>query len=158
LSSVSVLALWRNGSHYPLPAPAVPPTIATMTATLSTQQGLPRNPDSLGGLARRLAEVARAIRDEAQRSGEADELGRVFADVEAALGDLALAAEHTADAVIAADRPPGTRATQVSPTPAARAVSWRLHGLAGALRTSHRVCSAVQQSASPGGPSRTRHA
>jgi hypothetical protein len=39
------------------------------------------------------------------------------------------------------------QATQVSPTPQARAVSWRLHGLASALRTSREVCPAVQSAA-----------
>jgi hypothetical protein len=133
----------------------------TMTATVSTQRGLPRavavgdhgedglwpDPDSLARLAQRLAEVARAIRIERERAGEADGLGRAFADVEAALADLAIASELTADAVIESDRPSGARPTAVPPTPGARAVSWRLHGLAGALRASHQVCGEVRTAA-----------
>jgi hypothetical protein len=132
-----------------------------MTAIFSTQPDPPRavaggdrgeegpwpHPDSLACLARRLAHIARAIRMERERAGEADGLDRVFADVEDALADLAIASELTADAVIESDRRSGTRATAVPPTPGARAVSWRLHGLAGALRTSHQVCGAVRSAA-----------
>ena len=133
----------------------------TMTATVSNQPGPPRalaggdrgeeglwpDPDSLAFLARQLAEVARAIRMERERAGEADELGRVYADVEDALADLAIASELTAAAVIESHPQSGTRPTAVPPTPGARAVSWRLHGLAGALRTSHQVCGAVRTAA-----------
>jgi hypothetical protein len=133
-----------------------------MTATFSPQPQPPRtvagagreadvlgpDPDSLACLARRLAEVAHAIRMERERGGEPDGLGRAFAHVDDALGDLAIAAELTADAVIEADRPSGTRATEVPPTPGARAVSWRLHGLADALRASHEVCRAVHAAVS----------
>jgi hypothetical protein len=135
--------------------------MGTMTATFSTKPGPPRDvaggdrggeglwpdPASLACLARRLAEVAHAIRMERERAGEADGLGHVFADVEDALADLAIACELTADAVIESDRPFGTRATVVPPTPGLRAVSWRLHGLAGALRASHQVCGAVRTAA-----------
>jgi hypothetical protein len=85
---------------------------------------------SFGGLTGRLEELP--------------DLAVVFADIERALGDLGAAAELTAYAVVDTDRPAGARATQVSPTPAARGVSWRLHGLASALRTSREVCLAVQ--------------
>jgi len=98
----------------------------------------------LAGQARRLAEVERAIRAERGRAGAADGLSRAFADLDNALADLAIAAELTADAVIEAARPSGTRATEVPPTPGARAASWRLHGLARALRLSHEVCGAAQ--------------
>ena len=60
-----------------------------------------------------------------------------------ALGDLAVVAEQSADAVIDTDRPPGARASQ-PPTAAARAVSWRLHGLAHALHASREICQAAQ--------------
>jgi hypothetical protein len=130
----------------------------TMTSPFSTHPGLPRAvaggdhaeevlwPDAglLACQARRLAEVARAIRGERGRARAADELGRVFADIDNAIAELAIAAELTADAVIEADRPSGTRATEAPPTPGARAVSWRLHGLAGALRLSREVCGVVQ--------------
>jgi hypothetical protein len=99
---------------------------------------------SFGGLTGRLAEVAQAIRVAADRFEELPDLAVVFADIERALGDLGAAAELTAYAVVDTDRPAGARATQVSPTPAARGVSWRLHGLASALRTSREVCLAVQ--------------
>jgi hypothetical protein len=89
---------------------------------------------SFDGLTGRLAEVAHAIRVAADRFEELPDLAVVFADVERALGDLAAAAELMGYAVIDRDRPPGASATQVSPTPPARALSWRLHGLAGALR------------------------
>lgn len=102
---------------------------------------------SLGGLTGRLAEVAHAIRVAADHFDELPDLAVVFADVETALGDLAAAAELMGYAVIDRDRPPGARATQVSPTPRARAVSWRLHGLASALRASREVCPAVQSAA-----------
>jgi hypothetical protein len=99
---------------------------------------------SFGGLTGRLAEVAHDIRVAADRFDELPDLAVAFADIERALGDLAAAAELTGYAVIETDRPAGARATQVPPTPAARAVSWRLHGLASALRTSREVCLAVQ--------------
>jgi hypothetical protein len=99
---------------------------------------------SLGCLARRLAEVAHAIRVEADHPEELAGLAGVFADIENALGDLAAAAELSASWVIDSARPPGARASQVPATPAARAVSWRLHGLAHALRASREICPAVQ--------------
>jgi hypothetical protein len=99
---------------------------------------------ALDCLARRLAEVAHAIRVEAGHAEELPGLAGVFADSENALGDLAAAAERSASAVIDTDRPPGARASQVPPTPPARAVSWRLHGLAHALRASREICRAVQ--------------
>jgi hypothetical protein len=100
--------------------------------------------DGLDYLARRLAEVARAIRVEAGHAGELPGLAGVFANIENALGDLAAAAERSASAVIDTDRPRGVRASQVPPTPPARALSWRLHGLAYALRASREICPAVQ--------------
>jgi hypothetical protein len=137
-------------------------TIAIMTTTPSTlpsavpptvedDSGLADVPfaetGSLGDLTGRLAEVAHAIRVEADHFKELPDLAVVFADIERALGDLAAAAEFTGYAIIEKDRPPGARATQVSPTPQARAVSWRLHGLASALRASREVCPAVQTAA-----------
>jgi hypothetical protein len=137
-------------------------TIAIMTTTPSTlpsavplaaeddtgRAGAPSfDTGSFGGLPGRLAEVAQAIRVAADRFEEPPDLAVAFADIERALGDLAAAVELTAHAVIETDRPAGARATQVPPTPAARAVSWRLHGLANALRASREVCPAVQSAA-----------
>jgi hypothetical protein len=98
---------------------------------------------SLGCLARGLAEVAHAIRVEADHPEQLADLAGIFTDIERALGDLAAAAEQSADAVMDSDRRPGARASQ-PPTAAARAVSWRLHGLAHALRASREICTAVQ--------------
>jgi hypothetical protein len=102
---------------------------------------------SFDALTGRLAEAAHAIRVAADHFEELPDVAVAFADIERALGDLAAAAELTGYAVIETDRPVGARATQVPPTPPARAVSWRLHGLAGALRTSREVCLAVQSAA-----------
>ena len=134
-------------------------TIAIMTntpSTLPSAVSLPLEDDidrggvpssatgSFGALTGRLAEVAHAIRVAADHFEELPDVAVAFADIERALGDLAAAAELTGYAVIERDRPAGARATQVPPTPPARAVSWRLHGLACALRTSREVCLAVQ--------------
>jgi hypothetical protein len=137
-------------------------TIAIMTTTPSTLPGAvpPTVEDdmgraavrfadtgSLGDLTGRLAEVAHAVRLEAEHFEELPDLAVAFADIERALGALAAAAELTGYEIIDRDRPPGERASQVSPTPQARAVSWRLHGLASALRASREVCPAVQSAA-----------
>jgi hypothetical protein len=134
-------------------------TIAIMTNTPSTlpsavslaveddidRGGVPSSATgSFGALTGRLAEVAHAIRVAADHFEELPDVAVAFANIERALGDLAAAAELTGYAVIERDRPAGARATQVPPTPPARAVSWRLHGLAGALRTLREVCLAVQ--------------
>jgi hypothetical protein len=99
---------------------------------------------SLGDLTARLAELAHAIRAAADYFEDFPDLPVVFADIQSALGDLAAAAELTGYAVIAKDRPPGAWPSHVSPTPPARAVAWRLHGLASALRAPREVCAAVQ--------------
>jgi hypothetical protein len=99
---------------------------------------------SIGCLARCLAEVAHALRVEADHPEAPPDLAGVFTDIESALGDLAAAAELSASWVIDNGRPPGVRASQVPPTPPARALSWRLHGLAYALRASREICPAVQ--------------
>jgi hypothetical protein len=145
----------------PIPGARPASDHVTMTSPFTTHPGLPRpvgggdpgeevpwpTADALGCQARRLAEVARGIRAKRGRTRTVDGLGRVFADIDNALADLAIAAELTADAVIEADRPSGASATEAPPTPGARAVSWRLHGLAAALRLSHEVCGAVQTAA-----------
>jgi hypothetical protein len=123
------------------PPSAAPPAVegdASRAASPSPEAG------GLDCLARRLAEVAHAIRVEAGHVEELPRLAGVFANIENALCDLAAAAERSASAVIDTDRPPGARASQVPPTPPARALSWRLHGLANALRASREICPAVQ--------------
>lgn len=98
---------------------------------------------SLGCLARCLAEVAHDLRVEADHPEAPADLAGVFTDIESALGDLAAAVEHSADAIIDNDRRPGARASQ-PPTAAARAVSWRLHALAHALHASREICPPIQ--------------
>lgn len=134
-------------------------TIASMTLPVSTvpsavplavEEGIAQarascsDPSSLDALTGQLAEVAHAIRLAADRSDEPRDVTAFFADIQRALGDLAAAAELSANAVIDSDRPPGARATQVPPTRRARAVSWHLHGLAHALRASRDVCPPVR--------------
>jgi hypothetical protein len=153
-----VLARVRNGGQCPLWPPGRRPTIAIMTTTSWTPPsvtacasdndalravGASPEAGSRGCLARCLAEVAHALRVDADRPQAAADLAGVFADIESALGDLAAAFEHSAYAVIDNDRRPGARASQ-PPTAAARAVSWRLHGLAHALDASREICAAIQ--------------
>ena len=141
-----------------MPPPGRGPTIATMTTASWTPPSVAPSPSdndalravaaspvagSLGCLARSLAEVAHALRVQADHPEAPADLAGVFADIEGALGDLAAAAEHGAHAVIDNDRPPGARVSQ-PPTAAARAVSWRLHGLAHALHASREICQAAQ--------------
>jgi hypothetical protein len=87
--------------------------------------------------------VAHALRVQADHPDAPADLACVFSDIESALRDLAAAVEHSAHAVIDNDRRPGARASQ-PPTAAARAVSWRLHGLAHALDASREICPAIQ--------------
>ena len=153
-----VLGRVRNGGQCPLRPPGRRPTIAIMTTTSSTppsvapfhfESDAPRavgassEAGSIGCLARCLAEVAHALRVEADHPEAFADLAGVFTDIESALGDLAAAAEQSADAVIDNDRPPGARASQ-PPTAAARALSWLLHGLAHALHASREICPAIQ--------------
>jgi hypothetical protein len=153
-----VLGRVRNGGQCPLRPPGWRPTIAIMTTTAPTPPTVASSPlesdalravgasseaGSLGCLARCLAEVAHALRVEADHPEAPADLAGVFTDIEGALGDLAAAAEQSADAVIDGDRRPGARAGQ-PPTAAARAVSWRLRGLAHALRASREICPAIQ--------------
>jgi len=153
-----VLGRVRNGGQCPLRPPGRRPTIAIMTTTSSTPPsvapfhferdalravGASSEAGSLGCLARCLAEVAHALRVQADHPEAPADLAGVFVDIEGALGDLAAAVEQSAHAVIDNDRPPGARVSQ-APTAAARAVSWRLHGLAHALHASREICPAIQ--------------
>jgi hypothetical protein len=103
-----------------------------------------RNEESLDSLTGRLAEVAHAVRRAASRPSEINDLGGVGASITSALGDLAVAAELTANGVIDADRPGPVSRTSVAPSPAARAISWRLHTLASELRAARDACEAVR--------------
>lgn len=103
-----------------------------------------RDEESLDSLARRLAEVAHAVRSAAGRPTEVDDLEGVGASITSALGDLAVAAELTANAVIDAERPALASRTGMAPSPGARAISWRLHTLASELRSARDACEAVR--------------
>jgi hypothetical protein len=102
-----------------------------------------RNEQSLGVLAGRLAEVAHALRQAAVNPSGVDDIESVAETMTSALGDLAIGAELTANAVIDAERPRRLSRTGVTPSPRARAVSWRLHALGSALRAARDVCAAV---------------
>jgi hypothetical protein len=120
-----------------------PPSVAPSPSDALRAAGASPEAGSIGCLASCLAEVAHALRVEADHPEAPADLAGVFTDIESALGDLAAAVEQSADAVIDNDRPPGAQASQ-PPTAAARAVSWRLHGLAHALHASREICPAIQ--------------
>jgi hypothetical protein len=124
---------------------ATPPRVAPSPSDNDALRAVAASPEtgSLGCLAGCLAEVAHALRVQADHPEAPADLAGVFADIEDALGDLAAAVEQSAHAVINNDRPPGARVSQ-PPTAAARAVSWRLHGLAHALHASREICPAIQ--------------
>lgn len=108
----------------------------------STRRAM-RKEESLSVLAGRLAEVAHALRQAAANPSEVDDIESVAATMTSALGDLAVVAELTANAVIDAERPRRLSRTAVTPSPLARAVSWRLHALGSALRAARDACAAV---------------
>jgi hypothetical protein len=109
----------------------------------ASTRGAMRKEESLSVLAGRLAEVAHALRQAAANPSEVDDIERVAATMTSALGDLAVGAELTANAVIDAERPRRLSRTGVTPSPRARAVSWRLHALGSALRAARDACAAV---------------
>jgi hypothetical protein len=90
--------------------------------------------------------VAHALRVQADHREAPVDLAGMFAHIESALGDLAAAVEQNAHAIIDNERPSGARASQ-PPTAAARAVSWRLHGLAHALDAAREICPSIQGAA-----------
>lgn len=108
----------------------------------STRRAM-RKEESLSVLAGRLAEVAHALRQAAANPSEVDDIESVAATMTSALGDLAVGAELTANAVIDAERPRRLSRTGVTPSPRARAVSWRLHALGSALRAARDACAAI---------------
>ena len=122
-----------------------PPSVAPSPSDNDALRAVGASPEagSLGCLARYFAEVAHALRVEAEHPEVLADLAGVYADIESALDDLAAAVKQCADAVIDNNRRPGARASQ-PPTAAARAVSWRLHGLAHALHASREICPAIQ--------------
>jgi hypothetical protein len=109
----------------------------------ASTHGAMRNEESLSVLAGRLAEVAHALRQAAANPSEVDDIGSVAATMTSALGDLAVGAELAANTVIDAERPRRLSRTGVTPSPRARAVSWRLHALGSALRAARDACAAV---------------
>jgi hypothetical protein len=102
-----------------------------------------RNEESLSALASRLAEVAHALRQAAANPSDVDDIESVAVTMTSALGDLAVGAELSANAVIDAERPRRLSRAGVRPSPRARAVSWRLHALGSALRSARDACAAV---------------
>jgi hypothetical protein len=109
----------------------------------ASTHGAMRNEESLSVLAARLAEVAHALRQAAANRSGVDDIESVAATMTSALGDLAVGAELTANSVIDAERPRRLSRTGVTPSPRARAVSWRLHALGSALRAARDACAAV---------------
>jgi hypothetical protein len=99
---------------------------------------------SFSSLTGHLAEVAQAVRQAAGRPSELNDVDGVVADITSALGDLAVCAELSANAVIDAERSGIASRTGTTPSPGARAVSWRLHALASQLRTARDACKAVR--------------
>jgi hypothetical protein len=108
----------------------------------STHDAMQDEP-SLNVLAGRLAEIAHALRQAAANPSEVDDIESVAATMTSALGDLAVGAELAANAVIDAERLRRLSRTGVTPSPRARAVSWRLHALGSALRAARDACTAV---------------
>jgi hypothetical protein len=109
----------------------------------ASTHGAMRNEESLSVLAGRLAEVAHALRQAAANPSEVDDIESIAATMTSALGDLAVGAELTANAVLDAERPRRLSRTGLTPSPRARAVSWRLHALGSALRAARDACAAV---------------
>jgi hypothetical protein len=109
----------------------------------ASAHGAMRHEQSLSVLAVRLADVAHALRQAAANPSEVDDIESIAATMTSALGDLAVGAELTANAVIDAERPRRLSRTGVTPSPPARAVSWRLHALGSALRAARDACAAI---------------
>jgi hypothetical protein len=99
--------------------------------------------ESLTVLAGRLAEAAHAFREAAANPSRVDDVESVAAAMTGAFGDLAVGAELTANGVIDAERSGRLSRTGVTPSPRARAVSWRLHAVGSALRAARDACAAV---------------
>jgi hypothetical protein len=122
--------------------PAQPPA-HRRDQDVASAHGAVRSEESLSVLAGRLAEVAHALRHAAANPSGVDDIENVAATMTSALGDLAVGAELTANAVIDDERPRRLSRTGLTPSPRARAVSWRLHALGSALRAARDACAAV---------------
>jgi hypothetical protein len=95
---------------------------------------------SLSRSARSLADAARAFRDASDARHDPEDLALAFGLMDAALDDLAAAAEAAAYATMEGSRRRRAGATDGLPLATARAVSWRLHGLRVRLVGARRVC------------------
>jgi hypothetical protein len=98
---------------------------------------------SLSRPARSLADAARAFRDASGAQHDPDDLARAFAQVDAALEDLAAAAQLAADATMEGSKRRGADAPDALPLATARALSSRLHGLRAELLGARRISSAL---------------
>jgi hypothetical protein len=110
------------------------------SAPLESVQGRGREA-SLTRPARSLADAARAFRGASGAQHDPEDLAGAFALVDAALEDIAAAAELAADATMEGSRRRGRGAREGLPLATARALSWRLHGLRGQLVGARRICS-----------------
>ena len=118
------------------------PSSSTTAIVPSSPLGRPHaGESSLSRSARTLAEAARAFRDVTDAQHDPEELAVAFSLVDAALDDLAAAAERAAYATMEGSRRCRPRATEALPLATARAVSWRLHGLRDGLIGARRICS-----------------
>ena len=110
---------------------------------VASKRGALPTEDSLTVLAGRLADAAHAFREAAANPSAVDDVESVAATMTRAFGDLAVGAELAANGVIDAERYRRLSRTGVTPSPRARAVSWRLHALGSALRAARDACAAV---------------
>jgi hypothetical protein len=110
---------------------------------VASKRGASPSEDSLTVLAGRLAEAAHAFREAAANPSAVGDVESVAATMTGAFGDLAVGAELAANGVIDAERSRRLSRTGVTPSPRARAVSWRLHALGSALRAARDACAAV---------------
>ena len=152
----------RVGCQCPLSPAARRPTIAISTQPATTTMALVASPrtdegetaddSSMAAAAQRLADAAGAFRAAAETPRDGSDFAMCFSEVEAALGDLASGAELSAYAVTAAERPDGVSATHAPPTPVARSLSWRLHGLRREpARRARGLCGGQPRAAAPRG-------
>jgi hypothetical protein len=125
------------------PATQLPHGALDDDQVVASKHGAMPSEDSLTVLAGRLAEAAHAFREAAANPSGVDDVESVAATMTGAFGDLAVGAELTANGVIDAERSRRLSRTGVTPSPRARAVSWRLHALGSALRAARDACGAV---------------
>jgi hypothetical protein len=117
-----------------------PPTTVTVPSASPRGTVQHRDDTSLSQAASRLRDAARAVRETSDAARGPEEAARAFALIEAALDDLAGAAEFVAYATMDGSRrrafPP-----EGLPLTTARALSWRLHGLRRELVVARRICT-----------------